>query len=230
MNSDSTILTRQPDSRYSVVSPCWQGHTVACLGGGPSLTQGDIRRVVGAGCKIIAVNDAYRLCSIADICYFADSEWWTWHKDKIGFQYFVGQKCSIQHSGANIVDDAVHMLRNKTHPRNSTGLSLDPACLMTGSNSGYQAVNLAVLAGAKTIILLGYDAHTPAAGEKTHWFGDHPRREPDAVYNKYRQSHRDGARMIKTAGVRVINCSPGSAITDYENRTLPDALNEAFSI
>jgi hypothetical protein len=119
----------------------------------------------------------------------------------------------------------VHLLRNKHFPNNGTGLSLDPECLVTGHNSGYQAINLAVLAGAKTVILLGYDGHTPKQGEKTHWFGDHPRREPDAVFELYRKSHAAGAAAIKAAGVCVINCSPGSAIKAFEKMELSDALS-----
>lgn len=119
----------------------------------------------------------------------------------------------------------MHLLRNKHFPNNGTGLSLDPEYLVTGHNSGYQAINLAVLAGAETIILLGYDGRTPKQGEKTHWFGDHPRREPDAVFELYRKSHAAGAAAIKAAGVRVINCSPGSAIDAFEKMELTDALS-----
>ena len=118
----------------------------------------------------------------------------------------------------------MHLLRNKNYPHNGTGLSLDPEYLVTGSNSGYQALNLAVLAGAKTIILIGYDGHTPKPGEKTHWFGDHPRREPDAVFPLYVQSFKAAAKAIKAAGVRVINCSPNSAIDVFEKMDITDAL------
>lgn len=118
----------------------------------------------------------------------------------------------------------MHLLRNKNYPQNGTGLSLDPEYLVTGSNSGYQALNLAVLAGAKKIILIGYDGHVPKRGEKTHWFGDHPRREPDAVFPLYVKSFKSGAEAIKAAGVRVINCSPGSAIDAFEKMDIADAL------
>jgi hypothetical protein len=124
----------------------------------------------------------------------------------------------------NIEDGAVHLLRNKTHPNNSTGLSLDPEYLVTGHNSGYQAINLAVLAGAKTIILLGYDAREPEADKPSHWFGNHPRIEPRSVFALYRQACQSAAPAIKAAGVRVINCSPGSAIDAFEKMELTDAL------
>jgi hypothetical protein len=172
--------------------------------------------------RVIAVNDAYRLAPFADICYFADSEWWGWHKDRPDFQAFAGQKCSISDSGGNIKDPAVHILRNANGRGHSFGLSLDPKQIVTGSNSGYQALNIAVLAGAKTILLLGFDAREPTG--KTHWFGDHPKREPIAAYAEYRKAFSAGESAILAAGVKVVNCSPGSAIDSFPKMDLEDAL------
>lgn len=118
----------------------------------------------------------------------------------------------------------MHLLRNKHYPNNGTGLSLDPEFLVTGSNSGFQALNLAVLAGAATVILLGYDGREPEPGQPSHWFGDHPRREPVAVFAKYRESFTSSAKALAAAGVRVINCSPGSAVEAFEKMELDDAL------
>jgi hypothetical protein len=170
------------------------------------------------------VNDAYRIAPWADVCYFADSEWWHWHKDKPEFVAFAGEKCSIQNTGANVEDGAVHLLRNKNFPSHGTGLSTDPEYLVTGGNSGWQAINVAVLAGARTVILLGYDAREPVAWQKTHWFGEHPKVAPVAVFAEYRKSMRAGAAAVKAAGVRVVNCSPGSAIEAFERMDLAQAL------
>jgi hypothetical protein len=124
----------------------------------------------------------------------------------------------------NIEDGAVHLLRNKNYPQNGTGLSLDPEYLVTGHNSGYQAINLAVLAGVKKIILLGYDAREPESGKPSHWFGNHPRIEPQSVFALYRQACKAAAPALKAAGIRVINCSPGSAIDAFERMELNLAL------
>ena len=124
-----------------------------------------------------------------------------------------------------MVDDgAVHILRNKNFPANGTGLSLDPEFLVTGSHSGWQALNVAVLTGAKTIILLGFDASEPAAGEAGHWFGEHATPTPIAAYAAYRRAFTVGAVAIRAAGVRVVNCSPGSAINEFERMNILEAL------
>lgn len=160
----------------------------------------------------------------ADICYFADAQWWKWHRKRQEFIDFKGQKCSIWASGNAIDDPAVHILRNSNEPNHGNGLSLDAEKLVTGGNSGYQSLNLAVLAGAKTIILLGYDAREPENGQPSHWFGDHPHKESLAAYPMYRKSFADGAAAIKAAGVRVINCNLDSAITQFEKMGIDEAL------
>jgi ADP-heptose:LPS heptosyltransferase len=235
------VLSRRtgfPVDRFSVVNRAWAGGAVVVIGGGPSLTAAQVEIVRDAWCAekvhVIAVNDAYLLAPWADVNYFADSEWWGWHtagvaRPKIGltakqvrerFAAFAGQKCSISESGGNITDPAVHMIRNG----GTSGLSLDPEKICTGSNSGFQALNLAILAGAKTIILIGFDAKEPPAGEPTHWFGDHPRRETNAVFPVFRDAFKAAAGAIREAGVIVLNCSPGSAIDAFEKANLPGVL------
>lgn len=127
---------------------------------------------------------------------------------------FAGQKCSIQDSGGNITDPEVHLVRNA----GPNGISVDPEKIATGRNSGYQAINLAILAGAKTVLLIGYD------GTTDHWFGKHPVPTPESAGPMYVEAARAGAPAIKAAGVRVINCSPGSAINAFERMDLAEAL------
>lgn len=125
-----------------------------------------------------------------------------------------------------MVEDAdVHILRNRNFPSHGTGLSLDPEYLVTGSHSGWQALNVAVLAGARRILLLGFDAKEPLHGEKGHWFGEHKTPTPIAAYAAYRNAYKAGARAVEAAGVIVLNCSPGSAIDAFPHVSLADALN-----
>lgn len=126
-----------------------------------------------------------------------------------------------------MVEDAdVHILRNKNFPSHGTGLSSDPEYLVTGSHSGWQALNVAVLAGAKRILLLGFDARDPD-GQAGHWFGEHPTPTPRAAYAAYRKAFAAGAAAVKAAGVEVLNCSPGSAIDSFPRATIDEALKTA---
>ncbi len=233
------ILRRLSDSRYSIVEREWEGATVVLIGGGPSLTRLHVKHVEQAHgpVKCIAVNDAYLWAPWADVLYAADASWWNSHIagiEKFALKLsaeqvrqkmldFAGQKCSIQCQEMNIKDDAIHILKNKNFPIHGNGLSLDPTMLVTGRNSGYQAANLAILAGAKTIILLGFDGQTSKDG-KSHWHGGHKNPTPQEAYNAYKQAWSAGEREIKAAGVRMINASPGSAI-GFEKMDIAEALD-----
>lgn len=234
------ILRRLPDSRYSEVLREWEGETVVLIGGGPSLTFDDIERVSlehGAGrLKCIAINSAYLLAGFADVLYAADSHWHKWHREGVScerlglsaervrqaFSGFAGQKCSIQNSGANITDDLVHILRNKTYPAHGEGLSLDQCALVTGRNSGFQALNLAILAGAKTVLLLGFDGREVEG--RSHFLGSHPRPTPLEAYPNYRKAMNEAEQPVREAGVTVLNCSPGSVINTWPKVPLEVAL------
>ena len=230
------ILRRLDDSRFSEVLPLWAGQTAVIIGCGPSLTLDQIAIVAAAGVRAVAVNDAYLVAPWADAHYAADSHWHKWHvagtpKPILGLTAqdvkglwtgFKGQKCTIQNSGANVEDDSVHMLRNKNFPSHGMGLSLDPQALVTGRNSGFQALNLAVLAGAKKIILIGFDGQLVAG--KDHFHGGHQRPTPPAAYPLYRQAMSAAENALIAAGVEVVNCSPGSAIDSFPKMRLEDVL------
>ncbi len=233
------ILRRLPDSRFSEVVREWQGETCVILGGGPSLTLEQVEQVhvehAFGHARCIAVNACYLLAGWSDLSYFADAQFWAWHTQgtpMIGltaaqvrerFAAFKGEKCSIQSQAESIKDERVHILRNRDGTLHGFGLSADPRALVTGRNSGVQALQVAILAGAKTVILLGFDGRPTTAG-KTHWHGSHPLPTPDDAYWHYRNSFTHAAQAIKAAGVRVINCSPDSAIDAFETMDLDDAL------
>lgn len=219
-----------PIDRFSFVERKWLGDTVVCFGGGPSLTVEDIELVRQSGARTIAINDTYLLAPWADLVYFADFDWWEWHtagiaKPKLGlskeevaerFAKFAGQKVSIFGTGMRITDPKVHMLRVAEH----RGLSRNPQRLVTGGNSGYQAINLAVLAGAAQILLLGYNMSYP--GGSTHWHGGHPKRHDEASYFSYAKKFE---RMRGELGaVKVINCTINSKLEAFPRGELASLL------
>lgn len=151
--------------------------------------------------------------------YFADVKWWRWHKDKPEFKAFAGDKVTIQNTAAEVDDPGIYMLRNG----GQDGLSDQAEALRTGTNSGYQALNLAILAGAKRIVLLGYDMRAEDA-RRSHFFGDHPDPTPVGVFPTMAAHYRKVAPLIAKKGIEVINCTPGSALTCFRASTLQEAL------
>lgn len=162
----------------------------------------------------------------ADVLFFADARWHRWHKDRPTFQAFAGEKCSIQNTGDDMDDASVHMLRNGDTSHDDAGrlgLCEDPAALRTGYNSGYMAINLAVLAGARRIVLAGYDGRCGPANE-AHFFGEHPEPTPDSVMRYWVKSFRGMTADLARLGVEVINATPGSAIDAFPREDLDAVL------
>jgi hypothetical protein len=235
------ILRRIDGVRFSEVLPLWKGRTVVIIGGGPSITAAQImvtQRAHAEGrANVIAVNDAFLIAPWADVQYAADSSWHKWmeqglDKPALGLKAadvrerwatFRGQKCTIENSGANVTDETVHMMRNRHFPHNGVGLSLDPRFLVTGRNSGFQSMNLAVLAGAARILLLGFDGKAGDNG-KDHFHGGHPRPTPRDAYQHYRAAMTAAESALEDAGVEVVNCTPGSAIDSFPKREIGDLL------
>jgi hypothetical protein len=225
-----------PIDRFALIERAWEGETLAIVCSGPSLTAADLERVRGR-MPVIAVNDNYLVAPFADIVYFADAQWWKWHSTGIeknwawarftseqvkkAFAEFRGQKCTIENTGLQVSDPGVFFLHNF----GSEGLSDRPNGLHTGSNSGYQAINLAVLAGAKRILLLGYDMkHT---GGRSHAHNGHPVKHPEDVYLRYARNFATMVPHLQKLGVEVVNCTPQSAITCFPKEALESVLAAA---
>lgn len=240
----TVLLERLKGERFSRVLPLWKGLTVVLLGGGPSLTLEQFEQAGEARhadrVRAIAINDSYLLAPWSDLHYAADAKWHGWHNEGIAkpllhlsaaevrgrWLAFPGQKCTIQNAGGHVVDETVHVLRNrdlKTGPH--AGLSDDPGALATGRHGGFQALNLAILAGASKILLLGYDAKRGADGA-THWHGEHIVTSPaEAAYAEFKRSFSSAQAAIEAAGVLVLNCSPNSAIDTFPKMDLQEALS-----
>lgn len=210
------ILSRKEGELLSRVERFWEGLTVVCMATGPSLTPEQVAIVRASGAKVIAVNDSYLLAPFADVVYFADVKWWRWHKDRPEFKAFQGQRCSI-FLGLDPKMEGVHLLKRAEH----MGLSTDPGVICTGSNSGYQAVNIAVLSGAKRVVLIGYDGK--AKDGKQHFFGDHPDKS-HAPYEVTRGRFADLVEPCKKIGVEILNATPGSWVECFPMVDLAESL------
>lgn len=225
-------VIRRKEGRAAEVTREWEGQTVAVICTGPSLCKSDLDRIHASGIKSIAVNDAYLVAPWADILYAADDTWWQWHsegrnkvwpwvtfsKDQVraALNAFTGQKVTIQHP--TVYGGDVLVLQND----GDQGLSSRPDAVRTGQNSGYQAINIAVLAGAKKILLLGMDMRF--INGKSHAHNGHERKMGEASYKRYAQNFRTIETPLKSLGIDVANCSPGSLIQNFRFSTVEKEL------
>jgi hypothetical protein len=153
-NTRRSAVRRNPFARL-------RGRPCVVVASGPSLTADDVDYCRNRA-AVIVVNDNYKLAPWADVLYAADPEWWDLHQGAASF------------NGLRVTQDAGAARRWRLHYIESVdrqGFSLEPGRIHRGDNSGFQAVNLAVLANCSPIVLLGFDMKM---GAKRHWFGDHP--------------------------------------------------------
>lgn len=194
----------------------WPGETFVCIGSGPSLTPEDVQACQWRA-RVIAVNDAYRLAPWADVLYACDAKWWRHH----GPLTMAGP--ALRFSLEPGAGKWAHILRNT----GVTGLETEPTGLRTGCNSGYQAINLAVHLGAKTIVLLGYDMG--AHDSQDHWFGAHPWKQGSPPYHKFLEVFPSILPELSALGITLVNASRRSALTCVPCVSLAEALGALVS-
>ena len=205
----------------------WKGATVAILASGPSLTveQCDaIRAWRGAarGRYVIAINTTFRRAPWSDMLYACDGEWFRAVDKATGTRY-IDEATGVMGRSRMWTQDksaadafGLHYIASDRAP----GLSRDPRRINQGNNSGYQAINIAYHAGAKRMILLGFDC------KPGHWHAPHPsplsNRGP---VDKWKRNFRGLAADLEREGIEVVNCSPGTALTAFKVQPLADALS-----
>jgi hypothetical protein len=94
-------------------------------------------------------------------------------------------------------------------------------------NSGFEAINLAYLTGARRVLLVGFDMKPGPSGER-HWHDDHP--APLLQFQPFDDWIRNAVKLAAectTAGLEVINCTPGSALTAFAMGDLKEELERA---
>lgn len=154
-------------SGYWQIPPLFAGRTVAVLASGPGLTEEVAQSILAAGVPAIAVNTTYRRAPWAQVLYAADLDWWL-HREHRSAWAFAGLKVTIGTSPSlGISVPGLHVVRNA----GVVGWSERLDELHTLGNSGAQALQLAIKAGAAKVLLAGFDF---SRAEAAHWHGEHP--------------------------------------------------------
>lgn len=196
---------------------------------GPSLTPNVIHRVrmarwIGKW-NVLAVQDAYRVMPWADAMYGCNPSWWRLHKHCEGFR---GEKWSSHEVSRDLFNDKAEIAKlygvQLVAGKSADGFSLEPDVIHYGSNSGFQAINLALIWGAKYVVLVGFDMRF--VGGKSHFFGDHPaalHQNTDGHYRNYIPHFETAAKRLPS-DIVIVNATPGSALTCFPTMDLECAL------
>jgi len=212
----------------------WEGETCIIIAGGPSMNDmiGEVVRIDGYP-RVITINDSWRLAPWADLFYFHDKEWYD--------QQVKANHVACGKSFREVLVSGLWVSANEyfdNHPTIQTlkntgqqGFDPDPACIRHGSNSGYQAIHVAAHLGVSRILLLGYDMRVqapaaPGKRERTHWHDEH--RDADfknALWQTFLPHFPTLVNPLARAGVEVVNCTPGSALTCWPYMPLAEAIS-----
>jgi hypothetical protein len=214
LNNNEHLQKRQPRP-ISKIDPIWEGETIYIVGGGPSLLNFNWNSL--AGKKTIAINKAILSLPSANVLYWTDSIVYGWYKSEI--DKFKGLKITIR-DNPSYPNDVKILKKGEKY-----GLGEDGSTLSHGNNSGYAAINLAYLLGAKKIVLLGYDMKNN--GVQGHYHDGYP--VPLTGDSVYKEQFIPGfvilANLLKEKGVEVYNASIESSITVWPKITHETALS-----
>jgi hypothetical protein len=186
--------------------PRWTGETVVCIASGPSLTADDCAAARASGARVIVTNTTFRDCPWADALFAFDADWWRHYIAEVRTTFAGRLFC-----------------QSSSSPRKGVEWpGLDPRYRSFG-NSGACAVALAVAAGARDIVLIGYDCQM--TGGASHHHGDHPAplRNCDTLPRWHRQFARLAA-WTGARGARVVNASRETALECFPRSALAGAL------
>ena len=194
------------------------------IGTGPSLTPQAIELINQSKLLEFGCNLAHRVVNL-DVLYCNNKEFWTHYRDELAAldcaKWTYDASVAAEH-GAKFI-----------HGTWAPGLSTDPKVLHWGHGSGYELLGIAYHYGVTEFVLIGYDLRyqkdyskqTKQTGGDRHFFGEYPKElehwpavgpdgEMTGLLDCYRTIDTNGL------GIRIINCSPGSALDFFETGEL----------
>lgn len=189
----------------------WPGERCFVLCGGESVkTQRHlISRLPG---RVIAVKHGVMLRPEADVLFFAGER-----PAEISpplLAAFRGAYVVVRGRGHECFPaDSKRVWRTKTHERWAT----DPT-EVAGFDAGTSAINLAMHFGATEIVLVGYDMQGGRwfTGEVPHYLPQ----PPESDFHRHLAPLPALAAHAVELGVRIVNCSPTSRVTCFEQQPL----------
>ena len=188
----------------------WEGERCFVIAGGRSVKDqaAMIPKLRG---RIIAIKQSVQLRPDADVMLLAARDDWFVCRDY--FRLYRGPRIICRSNYPRMPVGTLYLRRSKE------ALSRNPE-LVGGLDAGATALNLAALFGAKEIIILGLDM------VQGRWMKNHPTMPviPDWHFKMHIEGLQRMAPELKHDGVRVINCSPITAVEVFEKRPLQEFL------
>ena len=156
--------------------------------------------------KVIVTNTTWQRVPTADVLYGGDRSWWETYMPMVQAT-FHGECWTVNRWIAH--HHHIHHIDQSDEP----GLSTVGGRIHTGGNSGYAAIGLAYVFGAKHVRLVGFDFQDTYG--LAHWHGNHPPQlNQDRPYAGWIKRMPPLIEGLRAHGVDIINCSIETAIPD----------------
>lgn len=159
--------------------------------------------------RTIAVKDGYLKAPHADVLMIGDHRYARRNPDLSAYKGPL-----ILYTDQKLLPEELHDDRIRFIPKVAgRGISRNPAELRGTFTTTALAINLAVLRGAKRILLVGVDGK-PGEG-KRRWFSRDDTEQWPERYQKQRWGYNRLADDLRRAGVAVLNLNPDSAVDTF---------------
>lgn len=136
------------------------------------------------------------MAPFADVLFAMDRNWWNEYAESInvGMELWTSSRPAASVFGLNHIE-AEH----------GGGVSKRAGVVRHGSNSGFQAVSLALHFGAARVILLGYDLSFD--GLRKHWHGDHGSTIGNPLNERFAAWRKLFGELARESPVPIVNAS-----------------------
>lgn len=201
----------------------WEGAKVVIIAGGPSLTTPDLelihlwrQEITPEKRRVVVINTSFQSAPWADVLYAADLSWWKYYYEMVEAD-FRGERWSSNEDAKKLFGvNHIRCVREQGH-------CTTPGIIHNGGNSGYQAIELVADWGAASVILVAYDMQR--TGKMSHHYGDHPKPlRQNSPYKTWLRDFKALANGLKKANIRVVNASRETALVDFDQVALEQAL------
>ena len=196
----------------------YDGTTVYCVGGGPSLRDFDWKRLRDK--NVVAINRGMQLLPTARVIFWSDFRFWRYYGEDV-LAHAAEFKITINDASVLAARKCGIELFNVPHT-GCSGFEYDPRGIKHGKNSGYAAINIAAHLGAKRIVLLGYDMKWSSAA--THWHDGYVTTHTEAKLDGYLAEFPGLVGPLHSLGIEVVNACEDSRIECWPRMTIDAAL------
>jgi hypothetical protein len=204
--------------------PWWKGEQAFVLASGPSLSQEICDKIKGR--KAIVINVSFKLAPWAPVWFFTDSSIYERYRDEIAA--WPGEVITMSRTAKRELDKRVKRIKGEGDPTLPIPLhgfpSLCHPCIRQGRSSGHTAISLAVALGATQIQMLGFDMRFVEGREHHHQEYTGPR-DLELYERDFVPGFEGWNAAALKAGVRILNCTPGSAVNEFPFADLDEVLS-----